>query len=105
MATTEMATKHGNKVYVQLLLDPARALLLEQIAEDKGMKLSALARQAIYDWVGFMTEPEVFKAAEELDEARWRQSVQKRLEGRKRSREIRLILQEISCTWKNLTPS
>ena len=91
-----MATKHGNKVYIQLLLDPARALLLEQIAEDKGMKLSALARQAIYDWVGFMTEPEVFKAAEELDEARWRQSVQKRLEGRKRSREIRRSLQEVS---------
>ena len=39
-----MATKHGNKVYIQLLLDPARAMLLEQIAEDKGMKLSALAR-------------------------------------------------------------
>ena len=46
-----MATKHGNKVYIQLLLDPARALLLEQIAEDKGIKVSALARQAIYDWV------------------------------------------------------
>ena len=34
------------------------------------MKLSALARQAIYDWVGFMTEPEVFKAAEE-SRSRW----------------------------------
>ena len=91
-----MATKHGNKVYIQLLLDPARAMLLEQIAEDKGMKLSALARQAIYDWVGFMTEPEVLKAAEELDEARWRQSVQKRLDGRKRNREMRLSLREVS---------
>ena len=65
-----MATKHGNKVYIQLLLDPARALLLEQIAEDKGMKISALARQAIYDWVGYMTEAEVFNAAEALDQAR-----------------------------------
>ena len=43
-----------------------------------------------------MTEPEVFKAAEELDEARWRQSVQKRLDGRKRNREMRLSLREVS---------
>ena len=96
MATTEMATKHGNKVYIQLLLDPARASLLQKLADEQGIKLSALARKAVYDWVGFMTEPEVFKAAEELDEDRWRQSVQKRLEGRKRSREIRRSLQEVS---------
>lgn len=91
-----MATKHGNKVYIQILLDPARALLLEQIASDKGVRLTALARQAIYDWVGFMTEPEVFKAAEAMDQARWRQSVQKRLEGRERNRQIRLCLKEVS---------
>ena len=91
-----MATKHGNKVHVHILLDPARALLLEQIANDKGMKLAELGRQAIYDWVGFMTEPAVFKAAEEFDEARWRQSIQNRLDGRKRNREMRLSLREVS---------
>ena len=42
-----------------------------------------------------MTEPEVLKAAEELDEARWRQSVQKRLDGRKRDGEMRLSLREM----------
>ena len=95
-ATTEMATKHGNKVYVQILLDPARVSLLQQLAEEKEVKLSALARDAIYSWVASMTEPEVFKAAEELDQARWRQSVQKRLDGRKRNREMRLSLLEVS---------
>ena len=90
-----MATKHGNKVYIQLLLDPARALLLEQI-EDKGMKISALARQAIYDWVGYMTEAEVFKAAEALDQARWRQSVQNRIDGRLRNRNLRLSSKKVS---------
>ena len=96
MATTEMATKHGNKVYVQLLLDPARASLLQKLADEQGIKLSALARKAIYDWVGSMTEPEALQAAEALDHAHWNQSVQNRAAGRKRSREIRMSLQKVS---------
>ena len=91
-----MATKHGNKVYIQLLLDPARASLLQELADEKGMKPSALARDAIYSWVGSHTEPAVFEAAEALDHAQWRESVQKRLDGRKRNREIRLSLREVS---------
>ena len=79
-----MATKHGNKVYLQLLLDPARALLLEQQAQDKGVKSTALARDAIYYWLSSVTDPSVMEAAEALDQARWKQSVQNRLAGRKR---------------------
>ena len=79
-----MATKHGNKVYFQLLLDPARALLLEQQAKDKGVKASALAREAIYDWLHSVTEPTIMEAAEAIDHARWKQSVQNRVAGRKK---------------------
>ena len=91
-----MATKHGNKVYIQLLLDPARASLLQKLADEKGLKLSALARDAIYSWVGSNTKPEEFEAAEALDHAQWRESVQKRLDGRKRNRAMRLSAQKIS---------
>ena len=91
-----MATKHGNKVYIQLLLDPARAMLLQKLADEKELKLSALARDAIYSWVGSNTDPEEFEAAEALDHAQWRESVQKRLDGRKRNREMRLSLREVS---------
>ena len=91
-----MAIRHGNKVYIQILLDPARASFLQQIAEEKGVKLSALARDAIYSWVSSMTEPEAFKAPEVQDQAQWRESVQNRIDGRKRNREMRLSLQEIS---------
>ena len=79
-----MARNHGNKMYVQLLLDPSRFMLIEQIAKDKGMKTNALLRQAIYDWLGLMMPREVILAAEKLDEARWQQSVQNRILGRNR---------------------
>ncbi len=84
-----MARNHGNKMYVQLLLDPSRFMLIEQIGKDKGMKPNALLRQAIYDWLGLMMPKEVILAAEKLDEARWQQSVQNRIQGRnKRSKKI-----------------
>ena len=70
--------------------------LLQQLADEKGLKLSALARDAIYDWVGSHTESTVFEAAEALDHAQWRESVQKRLDGRKRNREMRLSAREVS---------
>jgi len=78
-----MASKHGNKIYFQLLLDPARALLLEQQAQDKGVKATALARAAIYEWLASTTDSCVMEAAEALDKARWKQSVQHRVEGRR----------------------
>jgi hypothetical protein len=78
-----MASKHGNKIYFQLLLDPARALLLEQQAQDKGVKATALARAAIYEWLASTTDSSVLEAAEALDKARWKQSVQHRVEGRR----------------------
>ena len=77
-----MARNHGNKMYVQLLLDPSRFMLIEQIAKDKGMKPNALLRQAIYDWLGLMMPKEVILAAEKLDEARWKQSIHNRIQGR-----------------------
>ncbi len=77
-----MARNHGNKKYVQLLLGPSRFMLIEQIAKDKGMKPNALLRQAIYDWLGFMMPKEIILAAEKLDEARWKQSIQNRIQGR-----------------------
>ena len=71
-----MGTKHGNKINFQFLLDPARALLLEQQAKDKGVKATDLAREAIYDWLSSVTEPKIMEAAESIDHARWKQSVQ-----------------------------
>lgn len=88
-ATDQMATRHGNKIYLQILLDPAKALLLEQQAQDHGVKTTALAREAINYWLKSVTDPNVMEAAEALDKARWKQSVQNRVAGRKRAKALR----------------
>ena len=82
-----MALNHDNKKYVQLLIDPSRFMLIEQIAKDKGLKTTALMRQAIYDWLGFMLDDEVIQAAEKLDHARWQQSINNRVKGRKKNKQ------------------
>ena len=43
-----MALKHGNKTYMQLLLDPNRADLVATEAEKEGIRPSAWVRKVIY---------------------------------------------------------
>ena len=46
-----MATKHGNRVYIQVLLEPFRGELFMQEANAQGIKPSALIRQLVYDYL------------------------------------------------------
>ena len=48
--------KHGNKFYLQIRLDPAKALLLEQQAQDQGVKTTALP-EAINYWLKSVVDP------------------------------------------------
>ena len=81
-----MATTHGNKLYFQLLLDPGRGQLLQEIADKKGVRPTALARQVLYEWLSCMADSTEFRKAEELDAAMWQQSVRNRVAGRMNSR-------------------
>jgi len=63
-----MALKHGNKSYYQVLIDPNRAELIEKAAYE------ALQRE-------FPSSE--YKIAEAKDKLMWRQSVQRRIDGRK----------------------
>ena len=51
-----MATKHGNRVYIQVLLEPFRGELFMQEAEAQGIKPSALIRQLVYNYLAQHTE-------------------------------------------------
>lgn len=84
-----MATKHGNRVYLQIILEPAKALLLEQQAQDQGVKPTALAREAINYWLQSVTNPGVMEAAEALEQAHWKQSAKNRIAGRKKAKALR----------------
>ena len=44
-----MAQKHGNKNYYQVLIDPHRSKLIEQVAKEENMRGTAWVRQAAYE--------------------------------------------------------
>jgi hypothetical protein len=81
-----MPLKHGSKLYCQLLLDPHRYKLAENLAVVEGKKVTALLREMVYTALETAL-PTSYKAAEVADEELWRESVKKRVEGRMRSRQ------------------
>lgn len=81
-----MAIRHGNKTYMQILLDPHRAKLLLELAEAEAMRPTAWIRQAIYKALEKELPSSKYNEAKAKDEAAWRESVRKRVEGRMRSK-------------------
>lgn len=77
-----MPVRHGNKHYLQVLLDNAKYQLLEQCAQERGVRTTALARDAVYEWLSKNVDPELFQAANLIDDATWKQSVKNRVKGR-----------------------
>ena len=81
-----MATKHGNRVYIQVLLEPFRGELFMQEADSQGIKPSALIRQLVYDYLAENTKEEAYCEALVNDKQKWQDAVDARLEGRARNR-------------------
>jgi hypothetical protein len=80
-----MPLNHGNKYYCQLLIDPNRYRLAENLALQEGKKVTAYLRELVY--AGLALRSSEYKDAQEADEAAWRESVKRRVEGRMRSRQ------------------
>lgn len=76
-----MPLKHGNKRYMQVLLDNARYELLERYAVTANMRVTALARQAVYQWLEKNCSE--YKEAAAADQAQWAASVKNRIAGKK----------------------
>ena len=81
-----MPLNHGNKYYCQLLLDPHRYKLAEGLATAESKKVTALLREMVYAALE-KAMPEHYTAAKDADEAAWRESVKRRVEGRMRSKQ------------------
>jgi len=75
---------HGRKRYLQILLDPARAELLDQVAEERQMRSTALIRQWVYDALEALLPASVYAAADAKDAATRAASVQRQLDGRRK---------------------
>lgn len=77
-----MAIRHGNKTYMQILLDPHRAALLMAMAEQKSLRPTALVREMVYRCLERDLPSSTYKEAVAKDDAAWKESVRKRVEGR-----------------------
>ena len=86
-----MATKHGNRVYIQVLLEPFRGELFMQEANAQGIKPSALIRQLVYDYLAETTDENTYCEALASDKQKWQDAVDARLEGRAKNRRSRTI--------------
>ena len=86
-----MATKHGNRVYIQVLLEPFRGELFMKEAEAQGVKPSALIRQLVYDYLAETTEEQPYLEALARDKQKWQEAVDARLEGRAMNRRSKII--------------
>ena len=78
-----MALKHGNKNYYQVLIDPHRSKLIEEKAKKAGIRGTAWVREAAYSQLRREFSNAEYKIAEAKDELLWRESVQRRIDGRK----------------------
>jgi len=69
-------------------MDNAKYQLLEQCAQERGVRTTALARDAVYEWLSRNVDPQVFQAANMLDDATWKQSVRNRIKGKKQNKSL-----------------
>jgi len=77
-----MALRHGNKTYFQILLDPHRAQMIQEAAAKEDKRATAWIREAVYSELKRISQASVYNEAVAKDQAEWRQSVRKRVEGR-----------------------
>ena len=85
-----MATKHGNRVYIQVLLEPFRGELFMQEADALDIKPSALIRKLVYEYLAENTDEKTYCEALVNDKQKWQDAVDARLEGRARNRRSKI---------------
>lgn len=89
-----MAIRHGNRCYVQLLLDPHKAELLKNEALAADRKFTDHLRTLLYKSLERSQPSSVFNEAQAKDEAAWRESIARRVKGRQKAREQRLAARQ-----------
>ena len=78
-----MPLQHGNKRYMQVLLDNARYAILESQATKLNIRVTALARQVVYEWLEKNADPGEYIEAALKDQEQWIASVRNRIAGKK----------------------
>lgn len=71
---------------MQILLDPNRAALLANLANGLGVRPTGWIRDVIYKELERCVPAEAYEAALQKDKQAWQDSVQRRVEGRMKSK-------------------
>jgi hypothetical protein len=77
-----MPSQHGSKFYCQLLIDPHRYKLAEQLADNRGQKVTALLRDLVYYALEKHVTDEQYQEALRADQETWADSVRRRIVSR-----------------------
>jgi hypothetical protein len=75
---------HGQKRYYQILLDPARAALLDRVAENSGVRTTALIRDWLYARLQQSYSKVAYQRAYDADMRLRADSISRQVEGRRK---------------------
>ncbi len=87
-----MASNHGKRIYVQVLLEPNRGKLFLKEAASKNLKPSVLMREIVYNYLAEECDQDTYVNALTQDKEEWEASVIARLNGRAAKRRERADL-------------
>ena len=86
-----MSLRHGNKTYYQVLFGMNRSELLNSLAEEKGMRPTALIREMVYKELEKNLPVHLYKEAVAKDNVIWQRSVSNRVKGRNQNRQAKEV--------------
>ena len=77
-----MASKHGNRLHVQVLFEPAKGDLFLKLTEKLDIKPSVLLRDLAYEYIKKNSTEKAFAKAEALDQIKRQEAINARVEGK-----------------------
>ena len=77
-----MASKHGNRLHVQVLFEPAKGDLFLKLTEKFDIKPSVLLRDLAYKYIKENSTEKAFAKAEALDQIKRQEAINARIEGK-----------------------
>ena len=81
-----MSIRHVKKFCYQILLDQNRSELFKELANKKGLKITGLIREIIYEELEKTTPKHIYEMALAKDKAIWRESISNRISSRKNNK-------------------
>ena len=100
-----MASKHGNRLHVQVLFEPGKGDLFLKLTEKLDIKPSILLRNLAYQYIQDNTDKRSFEKAEKIDQIKRQEAINARLEGKARKAWEALGLDKLTQSEQNIDAS